>query len=97
MIEPQLKNMSDLRTAVASLGTEHLNALDSLLADCAKLWALESSVLNKAYMLRNSFWGLSDETGPAGELHAAITGLHIDLEGVAEQRDQLREKLALIA
>ena len=97
MTEPQLKNASDRRSAVAGLGCEHLSALDGLLADRAKLAALESSVLKKAYMLRNNFWDLSDEKGPAGELHAAITGLHIDLEGVAEQRDQLREKLALIA
>lgn len=97
MIEPKLKSTSYLRTAVAGLGREHLNALDSVLADSAKLAALESSILKKAYMLRNSFWDLSDEIGPAGELHAAITGLHIDLEGVAEQRDQLQEKLALSA
>lgn len=94
MTESQLKYSNELREAViASLGGEHLVALDSLLADNDRLKELEASVLKKAEMLRNEYWDISSETGTAGLLHAAITGLHTDLEGVAEQRDQLREKL----
>ena len=89
----------ELRQAIfVALGEgEHLTALDELLADSCRLRELEASVLKKVEMLRNSFWSISDEIGLAGELHAAITGLHIDLEGIAEQRDQLQEKLVIIA
>ena len=97
MTESQLKYSNELREAIiANLGGEYLAALDCLLADNARLKELETSVLKKAEMLRGEYWGLSSETGAAGELHAAITGLHIDLEGIAEQRDQLREKLAQV-
>ena len=94
MTESQLKNSNELREAIiANLGGEYLAALDCLLSENALLKALETSVLKKAEMLRNEYWDISSETGTAGLLHAAITGLHTDLEGVAEQRDQLREKL----
>ena len=95
MTDPQLKTPNDLREAVAvNLGGDYLAALDGLLTDYTRLKELQESVLKKAEMLRHNFWSISGETGPAGELHAAITGLHIDMEGIANQRDQLREKLA---
>lgn len=92
MTDLKLKRQNDLRDAViASFGGEHLTALDDLLTDSVRLKELEASVLKKAEMLRKNFWDISDETGPAGELHAAITGLHIVMEGIAKQRDQLRD------
>ena len=93
MTDLKLKRQNDLREAViTSFGSEHLTALDHLLADSARLAELVASALKKAEMLRNNFWDISDETGVAGELHVAITGLHLNLEGVAKQRDQLLER-----
>ena len=92
MTETLPKSTSELRAAIIdSVGAEYLSVFDGLLADRARLNMLEGSVLMKAGMLRRGLWGLSDEKGSSGELHQAITEFWIELEGVAKQRDQLRE------
>lgn len=60
----------------------------------AALQALDRSVLKMAEMLRHGFWDATSKTGSAGEIHAAITGLHIDAEREAVVRQALEAKLS---
>lgn len=60
----------------------------------AALQALDRSVLKMAEMLRHGFWDATGETGSAGEIHAAITGLHIDAEREAAVRQALEARLS---
>lgn len=71
-----------------------LSQLDALIADNERLLMLEKSVLRKTEMLRDGFWDVSEETGPAGELHAGITALWIDFENESEARVALLESVA---
>lgn len=60
----------------------------------ATLQALDRSVLKMAEMLRHGFWDATGETGSAGEIHAAITELHIDAERESAVRQALETKLS---
>jgi len=50
---------------------------------------LEANVTQMAEMLKSGAWGPMSLTGPAADLHEAITRLHMDLEEVAAERDCL--------
>ena len=67
--------------------------IDALAAENKRLRALEASVLQMAYHLRNGFWWPSTETGAALDIHSAITGLHVDMEEIAAERDKLKAEL----
>ena len=84
MISVTVRNMSlEKQTLLEARITE-------LEAENARLLVLEKSVLDKAKMLREGGWHLSDEEGAAGELHAAITGFWIDYE---EMQDDYEKRL----
>ncbi|HDS0941427.1 TPA: hypothetical protein QDZ12_004750 [Pseudomonas putida] len=57
-----------------------------LMSDLDRLRALEISVRRKAEMIKGRWWDVSSEDGAAGELHAAITSLLIDLEEESSAR-----------
>lgn len=59
-----------------------------------RLLLLEKSIFIKARNIKGGGWKLSDEDGAAGEIHAAITGLLIEMEGEVSARQALEEKLA---
>lgn len=67
--------------------------IDALAAENTRLRAIEVSVLQMAYHLRNGFWWPSTETGAAQEIHSAITRLHTDMEEIAAERDKLKEEV----
>ncbi|EKT4542997.1 hypothetical protein QEM15_005235 [Pseudomonas putida] len=57
-----------------------------LMSDLDRLRALESSVRRKTEMIKERWWDVSSEEGPAGDLHAAITSLLVDLEEESSAR-----------
>ncbi|WP_060515156.1 hypothetical protein [Pseudomonas sp. NBRC 111132] len=69
-------------------------SIDEIIAENARLKNLEQSVFRMAESIRNREWDVSAETGAAGEIHAAITSLYLDLESEAEARMSLEEKMA---
>lgn len=73
---------------------EVMAGFNRLISDLDRLRALEVSVRRKAEMIKGRWWDVSDETGVGGELHAAITGLLLELEGESKAR-QLAEAKAL--
>lgn len=75
------ENEGQLLARIAELETENV-----------RLLTLEKSVLHKAEMLRNNFWDVSEEVGAAGEIHAAITGLHVEFEKLSDAFQELRRK-----
>lgn len=90
-----MNEQTELRALIAAHGKgELLSQLDSLIAENERLVTLEKSVRKKTGMLRHGFWDVSEETGPAGELHAGITALWIDLENESEARIALLESAA---
>lgn len=91
-----MNEQTELRAGlIAAYGKgELLSQQDALIAENERLLMLEKSVLKKTEMLRHGFWDVSEETGPAGKLHAAITALWIDLENESEARIALLESVA---
>lgn len=94
-----MNEQTELRAGlIAAYGEgELLSQLDALVTENERLLILEKSILKKAEMLRHNFWDVSEEVGAAGEIHAGITSLWMDMEGIAEQRDQFQEGLARLA
>lgn len=53
--------------------------------ELTRLKALERSVILMTEMLSRNYWDVSGESGVAGSLHAEITRLWVDMEGLGEQ------------
>ncbi|MBD9680029.1 hypothetical protein IB274_25210 [Pseudomonas sp. PDM18] len=70
--------------------------LDWFFAENDRLLALERSILEKARWLREGGWFHAEEEGVAGEIHAAITALHTDLENEGQARMAAEQKLKII-
>lgn len=76
------------------VATSPVEAAEQQASELARLQGLERSVLSMIDMLRHGVWDVSSDTGTAGDLHAAITSLHIELEDEAEARVKLEQRLA---
>ncbi len=69
-------------------------SIDEIISENARLRVLERSVLRMAEFIRNGEWHVSEESGAAGEIHAAITSLHLAIEYEADARIKLEGKMA---